>query len=76
MLRCESLKSNTGSTEADSQVHASALQSQLLLTWLPVCGAHFAVLLHVLDGLEQAQRLVHGAADGHLADGDLLDHPL
>ena len=52
------------------------LQLPPLLTWLPVRGAHFAVLLHILDGLEQAQRLIHRAADGHVVDGDLLDHPL
>ena len=30
----------------------------------------------VLNGLQQAQRLVHGATNGQVVDGDLLDHTL
>ncbi|GET87293.1 tryparedoxin peroxidase [Leishmania tarentolae] len=41
---------------------------------LPVGGAHLAVLLHELKGLQQAQNLIHVAAHRHVVDGDLAHH--
>ena len=43
---------------------------------LPARRAHLIrVVLHVLDRLQRAERLVHGAAEGKVVDGhvDLLD---
>src|SRR5512135_3181323 len=40
---------------------------------LPVRGADLAVLTDELEGLEQAERLVHGAADAEVVDRRVLD---
>ena len=39
-----------------------------LLSRLPVGRAHLTVLVRVLEGLDQAERLVHGPADGIVID--------
>ena len=44
-----------------------------LLTRLPADGAHLAVLVRVLEGLHQAEGLVHVAADGKVVDGHLAN---
>ena len=38
---------------------------------LPAGGAHLAVLVGELEGLDEPQRLVDAAADGEVVDGDL-----
>jgi len=40
---------------------------------LPIGGADLAVLVVVLDGLDQAEGLVDGPANRHVVDGDLAD---
>ena len=39
-------------------------------------GAHLAMLCSELDGLQQTQRLIHTAPNGHVVDGGLLQNPL
>merc|ERR1719473_575251 len=44
---------------------------------LPARRAHLIrVVLHVLDRLQSAERLVHGAAEGKVVDGAVLDDAL
>jgi len=43
---------------------------------LPSSGTHLAVLVGVLEGLDQAQRLVHAAAHRQVVHGDLAESAL
>ena len=40
---------------------------------LPPSGAHLAVLVRELKGLDEPQSFVDGAADGQVVDGDLAE---
>jgi hypothetical protein len=43
-----------------------------LLSRVPVRRADLAVLVRELEGVDEAERLVYGAADGKIVDGDLV----
>lgn len=42
-----------------------------LAAWAPSSGTHLSELVGVLEGLHEAQRLVHTASDGQVIDGHL-----
>lgn len=44
--------------------------------WSPVGRAHLPVCLHKLEGLHQAQCLVHTAPHGQVVDAQVLDDPV
>lgn len=44
--------------------------------WSPVSRAHLSVCLHELEGLHQAQRLLHAAPHGQVIDTQVLDDPV
>lgn len=47
-----------------------------VLARLPVCGADLTVRVGVLEGLDQAERLVDAAAHRQVVDGDLPEDAL
>jgi hypothetical protein len=44
------------------------------LAGVPIRGAHFAVFICELEGIDEAEGFIYGAADGEVIDGYLRAH--